>query len=121
MICARSQSLMEFLRKLRAIRLLPLSSILRGRHRSTPLLFYVADLKNNTFQMRCFVDHHNITDIPTYLRLCGRQHKRKYVAMSVMGSMTLKVAPVRVGAMRNVTNQWRVRRELIGMLVCRPN
>ena len=38
-------------------------------NRSTPLLFYVADLKNNTFQMRCFVDHPNISDIPTYLRL----------------------------------------------------
>jgi hypothetical protein len=31
-------------------------------------LFYVADPKNNTIQMRRFVNHDNITDIPTYCR-----------------------------------------------------
>ncbi len=31
--------------------------------------------------------HDNITDIPTYLRLCGRQHKRKYVGIEFMLSM----------------------------------
>jgi hypothetical protein len=68
--------------------------ILRGRHRSALPLFYLADLKNNILQMRRFVKHDNISDIPTYLRLCGRQHKRKYVEMSVIGSMVLKGPPV---------------------------
>ena len=30
------------------------------------------------------VNHDNITDITTYLRLCGRLHKRKYEAISMM-------------------------------------
>ena len=35
--------------------------------------------------------------IQDYLRLCGRQHKRKYVAMLVMGSMAPNVPPMRFG------------------------
>ena len=40
-----------------------------GRSReASPYPDYVADLKNNTFQMRRFVKHDNISDISTYLR-----------------------------------------------------
>jgi|GEM_PF-1623040 hypothetical protein len=49
-------------------------------HRSAHPFFYVATTARNPFQMRRFVDHANISDIPTYLRLCGRPHKRKYHA-----------------------------------------
>src|ERR1035441_790625 len=71
--------------------------ILRGRLQLAPPLFYVATKAKKPVLNEVLVKHDNITDIPTYLRLCGRPHKRKFVAMSVMGSMALKVPPVRFG------------------------
>jgi hypothetical protein len=34
-----------------------------------------------------------ITDIATYLRLCGRLHKRKYVGISLMLACFIKCLP----------------------------
>jgi hypothetical protein len=58
---------------------------------------YVAITAGSELKGVDLMKHANINDIPTYLRLCARQHKRKYVAMSVMGSMALKVPPIGFG------------------------
>ena len=48
--------------------------------------------------------------IGDYLRLCGRPHKRKYVPMSVMGSMALKCA-----SCMGLTRYERHIRQLLGV------
>lgn len=42
---------------------------------------YVAITAGSELKGKHLMKHANIRDIPTYLRLCSRQHKRKYVAM----------------------------------------
>ncbi len=44
----------------------------------------------NAIKRGSSVEHDNITSIFTYMRLCGAQHNRRYVATSVMLSCFTK-------------------------------
>jgi hypothetical protein len=46
--------------------------------------FYVSIKRAEPASFEVIVNHDNITDITTYLRLCSRPHKRKYEAISMM-------------------------------------
>ena len=46
-----------------------------GHH--SEALFMWRHLGSRAYQMKPFVKHANITDISTYLQLCGRPHKLK--------------------------------------------
>ena len=88
-------------------------------HRSTPLLFYVADLKNNTFQMRCFVDHANINDIPTYMRSYAPELGDRILALHpplhaiddppspMIGKLLRKPYPAQTLAIMGLVRRWQ--------------
>ena len=46
--------------------------------------FYVSIKRAEPASFEVIVNHDNITDITTYLRLCSRPHKRRYEAISMM-------------------------------------
>jgi superfamily II DNA or RNA helicase len=82
-------------------------------------LFYVADLKNNTFQMRCFVDHDNITDIPTYLRAHAQElgdrilesypplHSVDDPPSPIIGKLLRKPYPAQTLAIMGLVRRWQ--------------
>ena len=57
---------------------------LGGAHRNQLVMWPITNKKCRSREV--IVKQENITDIATYLRLCDQQHKRRYVAMSVMFS-----------------------------------
>ena len=67
---------------------------------------YVAITAGSELKGGHLMKHANINDIPTYLRLCGRQHKRKYSAI-VSGSGTMNERTRRMFSLRMSGYSWK--------------